>query len=244
MTSKLMTNNTNTPTAETIEAALTTRYKDDLATSLPQGIEPTGYAKAMCGLLNASRDVLTCTKESLLTSILAAARTGLEPASGGFYFVKYGDQCQFLLSYKGMVQLARDAGAIVDCYARIVHEGDAFEWSQGASETITHQPSLDPTRTTAPITHVYAVAVLPCGRQLFECWDRGRLDAHVANHVKGASSKASPWQKDFEAMAKKTLITQVFSSGRLPMSSTVTGAAGDEATTPTETETVEPSESV
>jgi len=243
MTTKLMTNNTKAPTAETIEAALTTRYKDDLATSLPHGIEPSGYAKAMCGMLNANTDVLNCTKESLLTSILAAARTGLEPASGGFYFVKYGNQCQFLLSYKGMVQLARDAGAIVDCYARIVHEDDHFEWTCGTNENIEHFPALDSARSSRPISHVYGVAVLPSGRQMFEVWDRARIDAHVANHVKGATSKASPWQKDFEAMAKKTLIKQFFSSGRLPMSSTV-GADGDEATTPTETETVETTETV
>lgn len=218
-------------TPDQIEGALTTRYKDDLAASLPPGVEAGGYARAVCGMLGASPDVLGCTKESLLSSILAAARTGLDPATGGFYFVKYGNACQFLLSYKGMVQLARECGAIIDCFARVVHAGDVFQWTCGGAESITHEPSLDPDREREQITHVYAVAVLASGRDLFECWDRGRLDAHVANHVKGAGSKNSPWQKDFQAMARKTVIKQFFSSGRLPMSAAMNGAESEGATT-------------
>lgn len=236
MTQQLMTPATGkgnkNATADQIEGALTGKYRQDLSASLPYGIDANGYARAVCGLLSASSDLLSCTKDSLLSSILAAARSGLDPASGGFYFVKYGNQCQFLLSYKGMVQLARECGAIVDCYARVVHAGDSLEWTCGANENITHQPSLEQDREKEPITHVYAVAILSDGRALFECWDRGRLDAHVGNHVKGASSKSSPWQKDFQAMARKTVIKQFFSSGRLPMSTALTtGANSEEATT-------------
>ena len=223
----------STMTVDKIESALNSRYRDDLAASLPAGIEPSGYARAMCAMIRAKSDVISCTPESLLTAILGAARSGLDPATGGFYFVKYGNECEFVLSYKGMLQLAREAGQIIDLFARVVREGDRFEWVQGATESIKHEPDPGIDRETRQITHVYAVAVLPSGRQLFECWDRSRLDAHVLKNVKSATSKSSPWQKDFEQMARKTLIKQFFSTGRLAMSAPINGAETEGATTDT-----------
>ena len=235
MTTKLMTPKAEATTADKIQAALTSRYRDDLIASLPTHLSADGYAKAICGLLQAKPEVLKCTKESLLTSSMAAARSGLDPAAGGFYFVSMGNDCQMMLSYKGMIQIARDSGHVLDCYARVVREGDSFAWSQGGQEDIAHIPSVDENRALQPITHVYAVGVLASGLTIFECWCRAKIDAHVAKTVKGASNKNSPWVKDFEAMAKKTVIKQFFHSGRLPLSTraveTDAATTSDEATT-------------
>jgi len=233
MTTKMMTPQTETTTADKIETALTSRYRDDLIASLPTHLSAEGYAKAVCGLLAAKPEILTCTKESLLTSIMAAARSGLDPAAGGFYFVQMGNACQLMLSYKGMIQIARDSGAVLDCYARVVREGDTFGWSQGGAEEISHVPDIDENRALQPITHVYAVAVLSSGLTIFECWSRSKIDAHVSKTVKGATNKNSPWVKDFEAMAKKTVIKQFFHSGRLPL--TTRAVETDAATTSEET---------
>ena len=223
-TKDLVEQTTTTP-EQALELALQTKYLDDLQAALPQMVEPDGWIRGMIGLLKARPDVMKCSKASILQAVFDAARTGIDPSSGGsemFYFLPIGDKVSFALSYKGSIALAKRNGTLLDMYARSVREGDEWQWKQGGQEAIDHTPSLEPERETRPITHVYAVAVLPPPSEWlgpltsFECWSRAKINAHMNKHAKNASSKKSPWQADFEAMAHKTVVKSVFTKGRIP----------------------------
>ena len=223
-TKDLVEQTTTTP-AQALELALQTKYLDDLQAALPQMVEPDGWIRGMIGLLKARPDVMKCSKASILQAVFDAARTGIDPSSGGsemFYFLPIGDKVSFALSYKGSIALAKRNGTLLDMYARSVREGDEWQWKQGGQEAIDHTPSLEPERETRPITHVYAVAVLPPPSEwlgpltIFECWSRAKINAHMNKHAKNASSKKSPWQADFEAMAHKTVVKSFFTKGRIP----------------------------
>ena len=217
-TTDLVEQATTTPD-QALELALQTKYLDDLQAALPQMVEPDGWIRGMIGLLKARPDVMKCTKASIVQAVFDAARTGIDPSSGGaemFYFLPMGGEVSFALSYKGSIALAKRNGSLLDMYARSVREGDEWQWQQGGQEAIEHTPSLEPERETRPITHVYAVAVLPGGERLFECWSRAKINAHMNKHAKNAASKKSPWQADFESMAHKTVIKSYFTRGRIP----------------------------
>ena len=210
---------------QALELALNSKYLEDLQAALPQGMDSESWIRAMVGILKARPDVMKCDKQSIILAVFDAARTGIDPSSGGaemFYFLPVGGQVSFTLSYKGSIALAKRNGALLDMYARSIRAGDEWEWTQGGAENITHTPSLDPERETREITHVYAVAVLPsstewCGPlTLYECWSRARINAHIIKHVKNANSAKSPWKADFEAMAHKTVIKSYFTKGRIP----------------------------
>ena len=223
-TKDLVEQTTTTP-EQALELALQTKYLDDLQAALPQMVEPDGWIRGMIGLLKARPDVMKCSKASILQAVFDAARTGIDPSSGGsemFYFLPIGDKVSFALSYKGSIALAKRNGTLLDMYARSVREGDEWQWKQGGQAAIDHTPSLEPERETRPITHVYAVAVLPPPSEwlgpltIFECWSRAKINAHMNKHAKNTSSKKSPWQADFEAMAHKTVVKSFFTKGRIP----------------------------
>ena len=223
-TKDLVEQTTTTP-EQALELALQTKYLDDLQAALPQMVEPDGWIRGMIGLLKARPDVMKCSKASILQAVFDAARTGIDPSSGGsemFYFLPIGDKVSFALSYKGSIALAKRNGTLLDMYARSVREGDEWQWKQGGQEAIDHTPSREPERETRLITHVYAVAVLPPPSEwlgpltIFECWSRAKINAHMNKHAKNASSKKSPWQADFEAMAHKTVVKSFFTKGRIP----------------------------
>tara|TARA_B100000686_G_scaffold325182_1_gene381599 strand:+ start:344 stop:1024 length:681 start_codon:yes stop_codon:yes gene_type:complete len=217
-TTDLVEQTTTTP-EQALELALQTKYLDDLQAALPQMVEPDGWIRGMIGLLKARPDVMKCSKASIVQAVFDAARTGIDPSSGGsemFYFLPMGGEVSFALSYKGSIALAKRNGTLLDMYARSVREGDEWQWKQGGQEAIDHTPSLEPERETRLITHVYAVAVLPGGERLFECWSRAKINAHMNKHAKNTSSKKSPWQADFEAMAHKTVVKSFFTKGRIP----------------------------
>ena len=217
-TTNLVEQATTTP-GQALELAQQTKYIDDLQAALPQMVDSDGWIRGMIGLLKARPDVMKCSKASIVQAVFDAARTGIDPSSGGaemFYFLPMGGEVSFALSYKGSIALAKRNGTLLDMYARSVREGDEWQWQQGGQEAIEHTPSLDPERETRPITHVYAVAVLPGGERLFECWSRARINAHMNKHAKNAANKKSPWQADFEAMAHKTVIKSYFTKGRIP----------------------------
>ena len=204
---------------QALEVALNTKYLEDLQAALPLGMDSDSWIRGMVGLLKARPDVMSCDKQSIILAVFDAARTGIDPSSGGadmFYFLPMGGQVSFALSYKGSIALAKRNGALLDMYARSIRAGDEWEWTQGGAENITHTPSLDPERETREITHVYAVAVLPGGERLYECWSRARINAHMNKHVKNANSSKSPWRADFEAMAHKTVVKSYFTKGRIP----------------------------
>ena len=199
---------------EAVKSGLLTEHAEKLQERLPAGVDLPKWTAAVVELLEANPKCLGCTKESIVKAVYEAATAGLPAGNDLFYFVprsiKGANSLTFQIGYKGQIQLAKQSGQVKDIYSRLVFDGDEFNWIQGGDEKIEHTPALDAEREQRPISHVYAVAVLPCGRCLFECWSRDRLEQHVKNHVKGG------WDpKDWQAMAKKTLVRVFFNTGRL-----------------------------
>ena len=151
-TTNLVEQATTTPD-QALELALQTKYLEDLQAALPQMVDSDGWIRGMIGLLKARPDVMKCSKASIVQAVFDAARTGIDPSSGGaemFYFLPMGGEVSFALSYKGSIALAKRNGTLLDMYARSVREGDEWQWQQGGQEAIEHTPSLEPERETRP----------------------------------------------------------------------------------------------
>lgn len=79
---------------------------------------------------------------------MQSAQLGLEPGSalGQAYLVPYGNQCQLILGYRGMIDLARRSGQVLSLSAFAVHEGDEFSYQLGLHPDIHHVPSCEADR--------------------------------------------------------------------------------------------------
>lgn len=155
-----------------------------------------------------------CNIESFMGAIMQCAQLGLEPGSalGHAYLLPFGSgkaadnkpNCQLIIGYRGMIDLARRSGQIISLTARTVHQNDTFGYSYGLDETVTHKPA-DGDR--GPMTHVYAVAKLKDGGVQFEVMSRADIEAIKKQSKSGTNG---PWVSHFEEMAKKTVIRRLF----------------------------------
>jgi recombination protein RecT len=152
---------------------------------------------------------------------MLSAQTGLEPGPlGHVYFVprkiKGQWECQWLLGYKGIIDLARRSGQLQSIEAREVCERDDFDYAYGLDERLHHRPSDDGDR--GPLTHVYGIAKFVAGGHYFVVM--GRADIELAR-ARSDAFKAGfgPWVTDFAAMARKTVIRRM--APYLPLSAEV-----------------------
>lgn len=156
-----------------------------------------------------------CDQLSFLGAIIQAAQLGLMPGSvlGQCYLIPYNNtkngikEVQFQLGYKGMLDLAGRSPKVSHVYPRAVHEGDEFEFWYGLKEDIRHVPKRG--NSQAKLTDVYAVLVLANSNRSFEVMDIEAVEKIKAGS-QGARSGKSPWTTHYEAMAKKTVIRQIF----------------------------------
>jgi len=179
----------------------------DIAAALPRHIDPRRMIQVALGALRTNPALLECTQTSLLSAVMSASQLGLEldGMTGQAYLVPYGRDVTLQIGYRGLIDLARRSGQISSISARVVRQGDFFEYEYGLHEDIKHIPKASP---DAPITHVYASARFKDGGFAFEVLSREDVEA-IRRMSKTGGSASSPWNKFWPAMAKKTAIRQL-----------------------------------
>lgn len=190
-----------------VQQVLSDQFKKQLALAVPKHLNADRMARIAATEVRKNKALLNTEPTSFLGSVMQAAQLGLEPGSalGQAYLVPYGNQCQLIIGYKGMIDLARRSGQVLSLNAYAVREGDDFNFQLGLKPDIHHVPSLEADRIKKPITYVYAVATLKGGGYQFEVMSRAEVEASRAK----AKSK-NIWNTYFEEMAKKTVIRRLF----------------------------------
>src|SRR5690554_2510194 len=151
---------------------------------------------------------------SLLGGVMQAAQLGLEPGLlGQCYLLPFKNnkkgitEVQFIIGYKGMIDLARRSGHIESIYAHAVYEKDEFEYELGLEPKLKHKPSMEADR--GEFIGAYAVAHFKDGGYQFEFMPKSEIEKRKARS-KSANSSYSPWKTDYEEMAKKTVIRHMW----------------------------------
>lgn len=226
------TGNTNSldTAIKAVREGLTARMKDYIALMGSEEKVKRLVAVALKAVAT-NPGLLSCDRQSLFNAVRACAEIGLEPnALGHAYFIPFKQQVQFLIGYRGMIELASRSGISVD--AHVVHEADGFEYEHGLNEVLRHKPALTKRGNTIA---VYAIARLPNGQQHFQVLSLEDIEHRRSrNRMK---SDGGPWSTDFDAMARKTAIRALFSI--LPSSDALEKAAMLDADSETYTGTDE-----
>ena len=221
-----LTNN-QTSLKETIKSG---EFYIQIANALPQGnLSAKRYISACLTALAVQPKLMQCKPSSVLKSMMESARYGLEPNSplSEAALIPYGQECTFLIEYRGMMKLAWNTGLIKSLDYDKVCDGDEFDYSKGSNGlSFHHRPSLSASRGEGSI--YYAYAELKHGGTAFQVMTRDDIVAHAKQFSRGYSAKSSPWQTDFDAMAYKTVIRQLCDK-KLPKSTTENGILMNEA---------------
>ena len=187
------------------------QYKGEIARALPKHMTADRMARIALTECRKTPALLKCKPESLFGAVIQAAQLGLEPggAMGHAYLIPFGQEVQFIVGYRGMIDLARRSGQIISIEAHAVYEGDTFECVFGLASDLKHIPDWQNANRTDPskLRFVYSVAKLKDGGVQFEVMARAEVDAIRARSKAGRSG---PWVTDYVAMALKTVIRRLF----------------------------------
>lgn len=203
---KVVTNQTK-KTVDTI-GSMIERLKPELAKALPKHITPERLARTALTAIRQNKKLMECEAVSLMGSIMVSAQLGLEPNTplGQSYIIPYGNQAQFQIGYKGLIELAHRSGQYKRIDAFAVDEADQFEYSYGLEEKLIHIPSDKPTGKTK---YFYALYELSNGGRSYKVWGREKIEAHGKKYSKSFNKAESPWQTNFDSMALKTCLIDV-----------------------------------
>lgn len=217
------------------------KIKQQMALALPKHMTADRLARIALTEVRKVPKLAQCDQASFLGAIMQAASLGLEPggALGHCYLIPFENrrqnrtEVQFIVGYRGMIDLARRSGQIVSLEARTVHEADHFEVELGLDSRLVHRPAWD-RADRGQVTFVYAVAKLKDGGVQFEVMSRAEIEAVMqqssgyrmaeATARKYGKAPDSPWHKHFEEMAKKTVTRRLFKW--LPVSIEIQRAVG------------------
>ncbi|MFY1029117.1 recombination protein RecT [Pseudomonas asiatica] len=191
------------------------KVKSQMALALPKHMTADRLARIATTEIRKVPALAKCNIESFMGAIMQCAQLGLEPggALGHAYLLPFGNgkasdglaNCQLIIGYRGMIDLARRSGQIVSIAARAVHERDQFSYEYGLHEDLQHKPCED--GEPGKLTHVYAVARLKDGGVQFEVMSKLEVDKVKAQSKAGNNG---PWVSHYEEMAKKTVIRRLF----------------------------------
>jgi recombination protein RecT len=216
---------TNTAVAKqrpnTIAGLLTDpTVKAQIALALPKHMTADRLARIALTEVRKTPALARCDQASFLGAIMQCAQLGLEPGSalGHAYLLPFENrrksitEVQFVLGYRGMIDLARRSGQILSLEARAVYASDKFHVALGLNPDLIHEPAWED-EDRGSLRFVYAVAKLKDGGTQFDVMSRAEVE-RVRKGSKAGNS--GPWVDHFEEMAKKTVIRRLFKY--LPMS--------------------------
>ena len=180
--------------------------KPKLANALPSycGFTQEHVIRTVLTEVQKSPNLMKCTFNSIAQAALEACSLGLLPNSvqGLAFLVPYGDKCQLIPGYKGLIKLALQSPHFNSITANCVYSTDKLDVEFWLNPKLTHVPNLiNPEK--GEFVGAYAVANMAKGEPVFEYLPKWRIDEIKA---KSKAGKGGPWVSDYESMAKKTAI--------------------------------------
>jgi recombination protein RecT len=142
-----------------------------------------------------------CDPKSIVLSCAKIAQWGLDIGTTA-HLVPFGKTCTPVPDYRGLVEMIVRSGAARHVEARVVREGDDFKYAYGTNKFIEHTPR---TKSSAKITHAYAIVTLRFQHFDFIVLDRDEIEA--------VRAKSKQWSRgnleDHAWYAKKTAVRRV-----------------------------------
>jgi len=191
-----------------------------IALALPKHLTSDRLMRGALTAVSKTPKLAECVQTSVLGSIIQAAQLGLEPdgALGHAYLVPFWNskkktyECQLIVGYRGMLDIAGRSGRVSSISARVVREMDHFDYAYGLNERLEHRLA-DGERGKA--THVYAVAQLVGGGHQMEVLTIRDIEKTMESSSGYQAYMAkkifdTPWVSNWDDMARKTAARKLF----------------------------------
>lgn len=170
------------------------------------------------GLVLKDQALAACTPTSKLIALNECCRLGLIPDRilGHIWLIPFRNnkknvtEVTVIPGYKGYIELARRSGHLTTINTDVVFANDTFEFDQGTNARLTHRPWWHAGHEEkGPMIAAWGIAYL-------RGEDKPQIEAIPISDVlarkarsHGAKRPDSPWNTDFEMMARKTVVRQM-----------------------------------
>lgn len=186
------------------------KMKPQIERALPSQMKADRFLRVVLTTLRTSPKLAASEPKSFLAAMMTSAQLGLEVNTplGEAYIIPYGREASFQLGYKGVLSLAYRTGQYRMVYAMEVYRNDEFSFEYGLDPSLIHKPAEEP---EGEPTHYYAVYHLTNGGRAFRVWSRDKIIQHAQKFSQSYKKQTdSPWKSDFDSMAKKTVLLDLF----------------------------------
>lgn len=199
------------------------RQRAEVERALPVHLKANAeqYVRAALTLVKQTPGLMQCDPKTILGGLMTASQLGLEFGPlGHAYLVPFNNrrtgnkEAQFIIGYKGLIDLCWRSGQLASISAREVCEGDEFDFDYGLADSLHHKPNLEVDRSR-PYAW-YGVAKFTNGGHYFLVVGKPEIEQHRA---KSLAKDTGPWKTDYNAMARKTVVRMM--QPFLPLSSEV-----------------------
>ena len=203
------------------------------------GKNGTRFITSIVSAVNANEQLQQCTNQSILSAALLGESLNLSPSPmlGYYYMVPFNDKnkgkvAQFQIGYKGLIQLAIRSGQYKKINVMSIKKGE-LEYFDPLNEEIKVKLKVDnwDAREKAETIGYYAMFELVNGFKNAIYWSKEQMEAHALQYSQGyrATKGYTFWEKDFDAMAHKTLLRQILSKWGIMSTELQAAVEADEA---------------
>lgn len=196
----------------------------DVGANIEQALGKTDKQRFITGVISAvttNPALQECTNKSILAGSLLGESLKLSPSPqlAHYYLVPFNDKtqgkvAQFVLGYKGYIQLAIRSGQYKKLNVIAVKEGE-LEYFDPLNEEIKINMMVDKwdEREAKETIGYYAFFELTNGFRKAIYWSKGQMENHALKYSAGYKAKKgfTFWEKNFDGMAFKTLLRQLIS---------------------------------
>ena len=191
------------------------KFKQSVGEVLPKHLTPERFVKIALYATLKNPKLKECDANSVYQALITLSQLGLEPDGRLAHLIPFQNRkanrydCQLIVDFKGLAELAYRSGRISHVHADVVCDNDDFEYDRG--QVVRHKIDFRKPRGNAYA--YYAMATFKDGGEAVVVMTKFEVDAIRARSRAGNSG---PWVTDYDEMAKKTAFRRL--SKWLPLS--------------------------
>lgn len=187
------------------------RFDEILGKRAPQ------FVSSIVSLVNADNSLQEAFMNAPVTIIQSALKAAtfdlpIDKSLGYAYIVPFRSkgkmEAQFIMGYKGMLQLALRTGVYKVINVTDVKEGELKHFNRLTEEIDVEFIEDEELRETMPAVGWIGYFRMVNGTEKTIYMSRAQVEAHELKHRKG-NYMGQGWQRDFDAMARKTVLRRL-----------------------------------
>lgn len=213
----------------------TNAFKKSLANAMQNPKEIQKFTVAITSVVSTNPAIEECDAGSILSAALCGHALGLPPSPqlGQYYLVPFkhkekkdkfgniiepaGTSATFVLGYRGYLQLAIRSGQYKKINVLEIKEGELIKWDPLTEEISIKMIEDETERENAETVGYYAYFRYTNGFEKALYWNKNKMVQHAKKYSSGyvndikKGTNYTFWAKDFDSMAKKTMLRQLIS---------------------------------